>query len=89
MNEDLFANNDEEQDEEQQEQDQPVPDLEEFDEDELDDIFDKLQCGSSLPDRRTHNRSAASRTAPWSSPRGRFVRRPPRRSLCRRTCTAR
>jgi hypothetical protein len=45
MNEDLFANNDEEQDKEQQEQDQPVPELEEFDEDELDDIFDKLQGG--------------------------------------------
>ena len=45
MNEDLFANNDEEQDEGQQEQDQPVPELEEFDEDELDDIFDKLQGG--------------------------------------------
>lgn len=41
MNEDLFANNDEEQ----QEQGQPVPELEEFDEEELDDIFDKLQGG--------------------------------------------
>lgn len=47
MNEKRFAENeeqDEEQDEEQ-EQGQPVPELEEFDEDELDDIFDKLQGG--------------------------------------------
>jgi uncharacterized protein YjiS (DUF1127 family) len=43
MNEDLFANNDEEQDEEQQEQDQPVPELEEFSDEELDDLFDKLE----------------------------------------------
>ncbi|WP_165360819.1 hypothetical protein [Candidatus Chloroploca sp. Khr17] len=46
MNEELFANNDEEQDEEQDEQGQPIPELEAFDEDELDDIFNRLEHGA-------------------------------------------
>ena len=47
MNEKRFAENEEQNEEqgEEQEEGQPVPELEEFDEDELDDIFDKLQGG--------------------------------------------
>lgn len=35
----------EEQDEEEQEESQPVPELEEYSDDELDDLFDRLQGG--------------------------------------------
>lgn len=35
----------EEQDDEEQEESQPVPELEEYSDDELDDLFDRLQGG--------------------------------------------
>lgn len=41
MNQELTSK--EEQDDDQEQEGQPVPELEEFDEEELDDIFDRLE----------------------------------------------
>lgn len=46
MHENLFAVGAAEDPDEEQEQEQPIPELEEFDEEELDDIFDRLENGS-------------------------------------------